>query len=195
MAAPARAQQRESDAKAAFQEGKAAYESQHFDVALERFKRSYVLSGQPALLYNIASTLQQLNRPGAAADALRDFIKARPNDPDRAELETRIATLDKAQQILDRDAQEQLRRAAEQAAAQRAAAASAGLFADADTQRRLELEHERERRRRRKLALGLGLGLGLAAVAAITIGTVCGTGHCGGGQAHDFDYAPATVTR
>ncbi len=103
VVAPARAQQHDAEARDAYAQGRAAYEGKRYEEALEKFKRSYTLSGEAALLYNIASALQSLNRPGEAAAILRDYLSARPTDPNRAELEGRIASLGKAQQMLDRE--------------------------------------------------------------------------------------------
>ena len=197
--APAHAQQRDEDAKAAYAAGKSAYEAKHFEEALDRFKRSYVLSGQPALLYNIASTLQQLNRPGDAADTLRDFVKARPTDPDRPEIEKRISDLVQAQQLLDRDKAEKDRLVAEQEARharERAARLAAdeglrvvpGWLTESEADRRLTLLRQHEKKRRRTLAIGLGVGFGLLLVGGAVAGAVCGTGHCTPSPPRDYDF-------
>ena len=205
-AGPARAQQRDEDAKAAYTAGKAAYEAKRFDEALERFNRSYVLSGQAALLYNIASTLQQLNRPGNAAETLRDYLKARPTDSDRGELETRIADLTMAQQILDRDKHEKDKLLAEQEARmarERAARVAtdgdlkplAGWLSEAESDRRLELVKLHEKKRRRGLGIGLGVGVGLLVVGgALALGFCLGTKACSSPEVHNFDFGKMTVT-
>jgi tetratricopeptide (TPR) repeat protein len=197
LAGPANAQQKDEDAKAAYVNGKAAYESKRYDVALEHFKRSYVLSGQPALLYNIASTLQQLGKPGLAAQALRDFLTARPNDPERTELESRIANLEQAQSLIERDENEK-RKLLEQQNREREHAIAVlgvpGWLSESEADRRLLLVRERERKRRRNLAIGLGVGLGAIAVGAIAVGVLCGTGHCSGNDVRDFDFSKTAVS-
>jgi tetratricopeptide (TPR) repeat protein len=83
--------------------GKQAYEQAKYEEAYDNFKQAYVLSQQPALLYNIASALQGLRRPHDAAEALRSYVKQVPGDPDRPAIEERIASLEDAQRLLDKD--------------------------------------------------------------------------------------------
>jgi tetratricopeptide (TPR) repeat protein len=90
-------------ARTLYGQGKAAYEAGRFQEAYESFKTAYLLSQEPALLYNIASALQGLDRPHDAAETLRSYLRARPNDPDRAAIEERITTLEEAQRVLDLD--------------------------------------------------------------------------------------------
>ena len=194
---PASAQQRDEAAKVAYAEGKSAYEAGHFEAALDAFRRSFTLSGAPALLYNISSTLQRLDRPGEAASALRDFVKARPDDPERADVEQRIASLDKAQELKQRELDRKEAREAEEArkqqrALERAATPPGALLTELAADHRLTLERERERRRR--LGLGLGLGVGILAAGGIAAGIVCGLGHCSGGRTKDYDFGVGTVS-
>jgi tetratricopeptide (TPR) repeat protein len=91
----------EQAAKDAFKVGKAAYETGDYQLAYDKFKESFQLSHEPALLYNIASALQGLKRPHEAAEALRSFLRLQPNDPDRAKIDQRIATLEEEQRMLD----------------------------------------------------------------------------------------------
>ena len=72
-------------------------------MAYDKFKESFQLSHEPALLYNIASALQGLKRPHEAAEALRSFLRVQPNDPDRPKIEDRIATLEEEQRMIDAD--------------------------------------------------------------------------------------------
>jgi tetratricopeptide (TPR) repeat protein len=88
-------------ARDAFTRGRAAYESGDYQVAYDKFKESFQLSHEPALLYNIASALQGLKRPHEAAEALRSFLRLQPADPDRPKIEQRIATLEEEQRMMD----------------------------------------------------------------------------------------------
>src|SRR3954468_21610287 len=88
-------------AKNAFKVGKAAYETGDYQLAYDKFKESFQLSHEPALLYNIASALQGLKRPHDAAEALRSFLRLQPPDPDRPKIEQRIATLEEEQRMID----------------------------------------------------------------------------------------------
>lgn len=102
----------EQAARDAFTIGRTAYEGGDYQLAYDKFKESFQLSHEPALLYNIASALQGLKRPHDAAEALRSFLRLQPNDPDRGKIEQRIATLEEEQRMLDVE-----RKKAEEAAA------------------------------------------------------------------------------
>lgn len=84
-----------------FKVGRAAYEAGDYQLAYDKFKESFQLSHEPALLYNIASALQGLKRPHDAAEALRSFLRLQPNDPDKPKIEQRIATLEEEQHMID----------------------------------------------------------------------------------------------
>src|SRR4051812_15430058 len=88
-------------ARDAFKVGRAAYETGDYQLAYDKFKESFQLSHEPALLYNIASALQGLKRPHDAAEALRSFLRLQPNDPDKPRIEQRVATLEEEQRMLD----------------------------------------------------------------------------------------------
>ena len=60
-------------ARNAFKVGRAAYETGDYQLAFDKFKESFQLSHEPALLYNIASALQGLKRPHEAAEALQQL--------------------------------------------------------------------------------------------------------------------------
>src|SRR5689334_12289998 len=92
---------RDQEARAAYRAGAAAYEAGDYQTAYDRFKESFQLSHEPALLYNIASALQGLKRPHEAAESLRSFLRVQPNDPDRPKIEQRIATLEEEQRMID----------------------------------------------------------------------------------------------
>jgi len=94
---------RDQDARAAYKAGAAAYEAGDYQAAYDKFKESFQLSHEPALLYNIASALQGLKRPHDAAEALRSFLRVQPNDPDRSKIQDRIATLEEEQRMIDAD--------------------------------------------------------------------------------------------
>jgi tetratricopeptide (TPR) repeat protein len=88
-------------ARDAFKVGRAAYETGDYQLAYDKFKESFQLSHEPALLYNIASALQGLKRPHEAAEALRSFLRLQPSDPDKPKIEQRIATLEEEQRMID----------------------------------------------------------------------------------------------
>ncbi|HEX8953728.1 MAG TPA: hypothetical protein VF945_17845, partial [Polyangia bacterium] len=91
----------EQAAKNAYTVGKTAYETGDYQLAYDKFKESFQLSHEPALLYNIASALQGLKRPHDAAESLRSFLRLQPTDPDKPKIEQRIATLEEEQRMID----------------------------------------------------------------------------------------------
>ncbi len=143
LAGSASAQKRMEDAKREFQAGRASYDRSDYAGAYDHFKRSYVLSQEPALLYNISSALQGLGRPGEAAESLRDYLKIMPGDPERVQIEQRIATLLETQKLLDREAAAKAREAAAKERAMPAVSAGDQRRL-ADEAKRLEKLHEDE---------------------------------------------------
>lgn len=102
LALPGRARaDREERARQIYTEGEKAYQANDYQKAYDDFKQAYILSQQPALLYDVAAALQGLGRPHDAAEALRTYLKQVPKDPDRPAIEKRIAGLEDAQQLLD----------------------------------------------------------------------------------------------
>ena len=77
--------------------GRDAYNAGDFAKAYDAFQGIVPLSHQPALLYNIASALQGLKRPHEAAEALRSYLRLKPDDPDKPQIEQRIRTLEEEQ--------------------------------------------------------------------------------------------------
>jgi tetratricopeptide (TPR) repeat protein len=84
-----------------FRLGKEAFEAKHFSEAYEHFKRAYLLSERPALLFNMALALEEMKRPHESAETLRSYLRLRPKDPDRAGIEGRIEALEEKQRLLD----------------------------------------------------------------------------------------------
>ena len=146
-------------ARTAFNVGRAAYEGGDYQLAYDKFKESFELSHEPALLYNIASALQGLKRPHEAAEALRSFLRLQPNDPDRPKIEQRIAALEEEQRIIEIDKA----KAAADAEAERKAHQPPNLTAPPEVVRTIVVHDsgmtEGERQHRRKvLAISLTIG-------------------------------------
>jgi tetratricopeptide (TPR) repeat protein len=104
----------EKKARALYSAGEVAFNKGDFQTAYEDFRQSYTISQEPALLYNIASVLNRLQRPHEAAQTLASYLRLRPRDPERPAIEERIRTLEEGQRLLD----------AERAAASHASAGS-----------------------------------------------------------------------
>jgi tetratricopeptide (TPR) repeat protein len=96
---------RDKKARELFEVGRAAYNRGDYQTAYDSFRESFQLSHAPDLLYNIASALQGLRRPHDAAEALRSYMRLRPEDPERPQIEDRIRTLEEEQRLIDRENQ------------------------------------------------------------------------------------------
>jgi tetratricopeptide (TPR) repeat protein len=93
--------QHDAEAKALYLEGKSAFDRHEYGDAYQRFKRAYMLSQRPELLFNMASALKEEGRPHDAAEALRSYLRLVPSTPDRAEIEQRILALEEANKLLE----------------------------------------------------------------------------------------------
>lgn len=110
-------------ARLTFQEGREAFVGGDYERALGLFRQAYELSQRPGLLYNIAQTLDRLRRDAEALQALRDYLEAYPDAPNRAEVEARINVLD-AQVSEDEQREEARRREEEERQRQQASSGS-----------------------------------------------------------------------
>jgi tetratricopeptide (TPR) repeat protein len=91
----------EQEARSLFAQGQEAYAAQRYQEAYDLFRRAYLLTPAPPLLYNMASALQSMGRPREAAEELRGYLRARPEDDERPAIEERIRSLEEAQRLLD----------------------------------------------------------------------------------------------
>jgi len=89
--------------RAEYHLGKAAFDRHEYQSAYDHFKQAYMISERPELLFNMALALEELKRPHDAAEALRTYLKFRPQDPDREGIEGRINALEEKQRLLDSD--------------------------------------------------------------------------------------------
>jgi tetratricopeptide (TPR) repeat protein len=94
-AAPAAAQgptQADEDAaKAHFLAGSAYYEQANYGDAVKEFIEAHRLSKRPDLLYNISVCYERLGRWDDAIASLQQYLTERPEAPDRAVIESRVA--------------------------------------------------------------------------------------------------------
>ena len=79
--APAAAQASRT-AKIHHDQGIKHYTMGRFDEAIQEFEKAYDIDPHPTLLFNIAILLEDLNRPGEAADMYRAALEAIPDLPD-----------------------------------------------------------------------------------------------------------------
>jgi len=113
-------------ARLTFESAREAFVAGDYEVALARFRQAYQLSARPGLLYNIAQTLDRLRRDEETVAALREYLEALPNAPNRPEVEARIRVLETA--IAEREADaaaQQAQQEAQQAQVEQTQAAAA----------------------------------------------------------------------
>ncbi len=92
---PATAQVPQADedaAKAHFLAGSAYYEQANYNDAVKEFIEAHRLSKRPDLLYNISVCYERLGRWDDAIGSLQQYLTERPDAPDRAVIESRIAS-------------------------------------------------------------------------------------------------------
>ncbi len=92
-AAPVAAQTQadEEAAKAHFLAGSAYYEQANYSDAVKEFIEAHRLSKRPDLLYNISVCYERLGRWSDAIASLQQYLTERPEAPDRAVIESRVA--------------------------------------------------------------------------------------------------------
>jgi tetratricopeptide (TPR) repeat protein len=83
----------DDEARALFEAGLVAYESERFESALMYFQRSLTLSGRAKLHYNLGLTFERLGRGPEAIHSYTLYLQAMPATENREEVEKRIAAL------------------------------------------------------------------------------------------------------
>lgn len=94
--APAAANPDDEIAKGLYLAGKAAFDAGRYQEAYDRFFESYEHSQRPALLYNLAVTLDRLRRDEEALSNYRGYLQEVPDAENRTEVENRIRALEAA---------------------------------------------------------------------------------------------------
>jgi tetratricopeptide (TPR) repeat protein len=103
QAAARAAPEDDEQARARYEAGKVAYERKDYAAAYEQFRRAYLISQRPELLFNMSSALQRLDRPHEAAESLRAYLRVVPDEPDRVSIGERIRALEEKQRLLDEE--------------------------------------------------------------------------------------------
>jgi tetratricopeptide (TPR) repeat protein len=94
--APARNQEHEAEAHALFSAGALALSDGRFEEALERFQRSYALSGHPEILYDIGIAHDRLRHDQEAIAAFESYLRLSTDTRRRADVEARLNVLRRA---------------------------------------------------------------------------------------------------
>jgi tetratricopeptide (TPR) repeat protein len=77
----------------AFQSGSENYNKAKYDVALRDFLEAASLYASPDFQYNIGLCYEKLDKPEEAIAAFETYLKTKPDAPDRANVEDRVARL------------------------------------------------------------------------------------------------------
>jgi tetratricopeptide (TPR) repeat protein len=80
-------------ARAAYNEAQRLFDAGDFAGALEHFQQAYDIGQTAVVLLAIASAQERLGRPADARATLERYLRERPDAPDRADVERRIAAL------------------------------------------------------------------------------------------------------
>ena len=81
------------EARSLFEEGSRLYDLGDYEQAIQRFQRSYTLSGAVPLLLNIAQAHRLRGDCVQAVSFYRRYLDKRPDAPRRAEVEARLAEM------------------------------------------------------------------------------------------------------
>lgn len=83
------------EAKAHFAQGKAFYDQGNLQLARAEFEESYRLSRRPDLLFNLALVSEKLGAYRESADYLLEYLRQRPDAPDRKVIQRSIDELER----------------------------------------------------------------------------------------------------
>lgn len=125
----AAAQSDDERARMHFQAGRSYFDQRRLEDALREFNEAYRLSDRAALLLNIATVLERMERLDEAADTVDRYLELEPDADDRRTLTERAASM--RAQAAEARAEEEARDAAQTDTA--SAVASDGDGAAADT--------------------------------------------------------------
>lgn len=104
----------EEMARQHFQLGRAQYQGGAFREAAESFEQAYALSKREVLWYNIYLAYRDAGNNKQAAAALRNYVERVPEIENRAQLEARLASLDRIVAEEEKRERDEQQRAAEQ---------------------------------------------------------------------------------
>lgn len=70
------------------------YDLGQYDAAVADFQKAFTCKPEPAIVYNIAQSQRLGNRPADAVASYRSYLRLKPDAPNRAEVEQKIADLE-----------------------------------------------------------------------------------------------------
>ena len=81
-------------AKQAYEDALRAFNLGHWEDAVVGFEKSYTLSGDPALLFNVAQAQRQAGNVKEAIIAYKAFLREKPDTPHREMIEAKLKDLE-----------------------------------------------------------------------------------------------------
>lgn len=81
------------EARTFFLRGVALYRQRHYEAAMQAFIAAYRFAPLPEVLYNLAVTAERLGSRRDALDYYREYLRLRPDAPDRGHVEREIERL------------------------------------------------------------------------------------------------------
>ncbi len=92
-------------AKRHYDQGAKFYEAGNYQSAREEFKEAYRLTRLPDLLFNLSRVEERLDHSDEAIKYLEQYLKERPEAPDRPDIQKKIDKLREQQQEAEEKAQ------------------------------------------------------------------------------------------
>lgn len=93
MSLPPSTDELTAEAQRFFERGVAMFRRRRYDAALAAFTAAYRFAPLPEVVYNLAVASERTEHFADAVDFYREYLRARPDDPDRAHIEATIRAL------------------------------------------------------------------------------------------------------
>ena len=93
MTAPPSTDDMTAEARTFFLRGVAMFRRHRYDAALAAFTAAYRFAALPEVIYNLAVASERTGHTQDAIDYYREYLRARPTDPGRAEIERHVEEL------------------------------------------------------------------------------------------------------
>ena len=90
--------EQKKEMKEHYEKGQRAYDVGKYADAIDEYAKVYEIGGNPAMLFNIAQAYRLNNQPGEAVRFYKRFLQRAPNAPNRADVEQKIAELEKGEE-------------------------------------------------------------------------------------------------
>lgn len=97
MTTPPTGDEMTQEARRFFERGVAMFRRRRYEAALQAFTAAYNFSRLPEVIYNLAVASERTGRLQDAVDYYREYLRARPEDPGRRQIERHVEQL-RAQQ-------------------------------------------------------------------------------------------------